>query len=109
MPRSLVPFVPCRPDVGDGSVPTLGGCTSPLALPQRLNDPAPLLATSQMLRIRRCTFRRVTRVGNGSKAAYDVSCLYPSRLDALSLGELELGLEICDQCTARGVFRPDED
>jgi hypothetical protein len=40
---------------------------------------------------------------------YDVACLYPSREDAIPLGDLASARPICDACAATGIFRPDED
>ncbi len=60
-------------------------------------------------RIRRCTFRRLSRVPVGSGPAYEVTCLYPDRRLPLPIGDLESSLVICDACTASHIFRPDED
>ncbi len=60
-------------------------------------------------RIRRCTFRRLSRIPFGSAPAYEVTCLYPDRRLPLPIGDLESSLFICDACTASHIFRPDED
>jgi hypothetical protein len=40
---------------------------------------------------------------------YDVQCLFPARDLLIPLGDLESARPICNACTARPVFRPDED
>jgi hypothetical protein len=79
-----------------------------MALPQRLADPEPLIA-AQVARIRRCTFRRLSRVEVSGQAGYEVSCLYPDRRLPLPLGDAETSLTICLACRADHIFRPDED
>lgn len=59
--------------------------------------------------LRRCTFRRLTRVQAGSLPLYEVECLYPSRQVAIPLGDLDTARPVCNACQATGVFRPDED
>ncbi len=59
--------------------------------------------------LRRCTFRQVSTVQRRPVALYDVTCLFPDRASGLPLGSLETARPICDSCTARGIFRPDED
>jgi hypothetical protein len=80
-----------------------------MALPQLVELPQPIVAPVEALRIRRCTFRRLRRVGLGAQAGYEVSCLYPDRREPLQLGDFEASRAICGSCTATGVFRPDED
>jgi hypothetical protein len=67
---------------------------------------------SDGVRLRRCTFRRVTAVEPERGRAlpiYEVACLYPDREQALPLGDLDSARAICDACAATGIFRPDED
>ena len=59
--------------------------------------------------LRRCWFRRLTRVEAGSASVYDVECLYPSRQVSVPLGDLETARPVCNACQAAGVFRPDEE
>ncbi len=80
-----------------------------MALPQRVPDFEPIAATVSAPRIRRCTFRRLSRISAGSEASFEASCLYPDRRVPLPLGDLESSAEICAACTASHVFRPDED
>ncbi len=80
-----------------------------MALPQRVTDSSPLAATLVTSRIRRCTFRRLSRVAADPESGYEVSCLYPDRRVPLPLGAMESSLEICGPCAASHIFRPDED
>jgi hypothetical protein len=62
-------------------------------------------------RLRRCTFRRLDRVGptqRGGEAAYAVMCLYASAADPEALGDLASAALACRACTNTGIFRPDE-
>jgi hypothetical protein len=80
-----------------------------MALPQRVSEPDPTVAPLDAQRIRRCTFRRLSRIAADSGRSYEVSCLYPDRRMPLPIGDLETSLEICGACTAGHIFRPDED
>jgi len=80
-----------------------------MAMLQPVTDLSPLAATSAAARIRRCTFRRLSRVAASPESGYEVSCLYPDRRVPLPLGGMESSLEICQACTASHIFRPDED
>jgi hypothetical protein len=80
-----------------------------MALLQPVNDLPLLAAASAAPRIRRCTFRRLSRVASSPEAGYEVSCLYPDRRVPLPLGGMESSLEICGPCVASHIFRPDED
>ena len=60
-------------------------------------------------RMRRCTFRRLSRVEVAGQPIYEVSCLYPDRQLPLPLGDLEMSASICTDCAANHIFRPDED
>ncbi len=85
-----------------------------MALPQRVLEPEPAAAPREAPRVRRCTFRRLSRLDLGSldptaPPVYEVSCLYPDRRLPLPLGDLESSAGICAACTADHVFRPDED
>lgn len=61
------------------------------------------------IRIRRCTFRRLTAVDVRGELVYDVECLYPERTLAIPLGDLEIATPVCNDCGAAHIFRPDED
>ena len=81
-----------------------------MALIERVIAPhvAPEMARGAPLR--RCTFRRVSQVAAGrGLPIYDVACMYPTRESPIPLGNLETARSVCDSCTARGIFRPDED
>jgi hypothetical protein len=80
-----------------------------MALPEGITELAPAIAPLHAQRIRRCTFRRVSRISAGAGPAYEVSCLYPDRRMPLPIGDMETSLEICAVCTAGHIFRPDED
>lgn len=80
-----------------------------MAMPQRVTEIEPTAAQEEAPRIRRCTFRRLSRIAAGRSAGYEVSCLYPDRRVPLPLGSIETSLEICAACTASRIFRPDED
>jgi hypothetical protein len=80
-----------------------------MALPQRISEPEPIVSAMQAPWIRRCTYRRLSRVDAGADSAYEVSCLYPDRRVPLPLGDLAISNEICAACTADHIFRPDED
>jgi hypothetical protein len=58
--------------------------------------------------LRRCWFRRMSRVDAAGLAVYDVQCLFPNR-QAVPLGDLETARAVCESCQAPGIFRPDED
>lgn len=78
------------------AIPELEEIRRPLALPVAL-------------RMRRCTYRRLSRVSSGAESTYEVSCLYPDRRLPLPLGDMTSGLPICAECAAGHIFRPDED
>ena len=59
--------------------------------------------------LRRCWFRRLTRVDAGPVELYDVECLYPTRQVSIPLGDLETARPVCNACQAAGIFRPDEE
>jgi hypothetical protein len=80
-----------------------------MALPQRVDEFQPIAAPFEVLRIRRCTYRRLNRIKDGRQSGYDVSCLYPDGRLPRPLGDLEASGEICATCTASHIFRPDED
>jgi hypothetical protein len=81
-----------------------------MALIERVIAPQAPVGTAPTVPIRRCTFRRVTAVPRArALPIYDVACLYPKRESPVPLGDLETARSICDSCTARGIFRPDED
>ncbi len=80
-----------------------------MALLQPVNDLPLPAAASATTRIRRCTFRRLSRVAAGPESGYEVSCLYPDRRVPLPLGDMESSLDVCGPCLASHIFRPDED
>ncbi len=80
-----------------------------MALPEQITEFEPTAAPSPAPRLRRCTFRRLSRIGMGAYSEYEVSCLYPNRRVPLPLGDLQASAEICAVCTASHIFRPDED
>ena len=75
-----------------------------MALPEPLTD----TLAADRAHLRRCWFRRMTRVEAGGLAVYDVQCLFPNR-QAVPLGDLDIARAVCSRCQAAGVFRPDED
>jgi hypothetical protein len=83
-----------------------------MALPAQIEGFEPLLEpvpqAQAAARIRRCTFRRLSRVSTGSDMTYAVSCLYPDRRLPLPLGDMDSSLSICEACSASHIFRPDE-
>jgi hypothetical protein len=60
-------------------------------------------------RIKRCTFRRLISLERSYERLYEVECLFPDRRLPIPLGDLDSATPICNSCTARGVFRADED
>ena len=74
--------------------------------------PAPEVITPAG-RLRRCTFRRVDPVsplpGRADVPTYEVMCLFGDREVSMALGDVEAARQVCDTCTAAGIFRPDED
>lgn len=80
-----------------------------MALPQHITELDPVAVPRVAPRIRRCTFRRMSRLEFAGRASYEVSCLYPDRRLPLPLGDLESSAEVCGRCQADHVFRPDED
>jgi len=79
-----------------------------MALPQRITDSEPVTVAPTAARIRRCTFRRLSRADLAGGPGYEVSCLYPDRRLPLPLGDLESCVAVCESCMADHVFRPDE-
>ena len=80
-----------------------------MALPQRAIEIEPAALPIETPRVRRCTFRSLSRLLVGGRTVYEASCLYPDRRLPLPLGPLESSAEICASCTADHIFRPDED
>ena len=80
-----------------------------MALPERVPEFEPMAAPMLSPRMRRCTYRRLSRVSTGPETSYEASCLYPDRRVPMPLGDIESSAEICAACTASHVFRPDED
>jgi hypothetical protein len=84
-----------------------------MALPAHIASFEPIVGLSTRSEaaphVRRCTFRRLSRVATGIETTYAVSCLYPDRRLPLPLGDTESSLQICEACSAGHLFRPDED
>ena len=59
-------------------------------------------------RIRRCSVRHVSIVP-GDPATVEVACLLGGPDYALPLGSMDEARPICNACTARSVWREDED
>jgi hypothetical protein len=57
-------------------------------------------------RIRRCSVRHVSILTGGT---IEVDCLLGGRDHPLPLGTMDDAREICNACTARKVWREDED
>jgi hypothetical protein len=75
-----------------------------------LSEPATdALPSSTTAHLRRCWYRRLTRVEAGGTTVYDVECMLPRELGTVPLGDLETARRVCNTCAAGGVFRPDED
>jgi hypothetical protein len=60
-------------------------------------------------RIRRCTVRHVAIVPGDREPTVQVDCLLGGRDHPLPLGTMEDARLICNACTARSVWREDED
>jgi hypothetical protein len=60
-------------------------------------------------RIRRCTVRHVSIVPGPDGAGVQVDCLLGGRDHPLPLGTMDEARLICNACTARAVWREDED
>lgn len=65
-------------------------------------------ATPRLGRIRRCSVRHVAIVP-GNPPAVQVDCLLGGRDHPLPLGTMDDARPICNACTARSVWREDED
>ncbi len=59
-------------------------------------------------RIRRCSVRHVSIVP-GDPATVEVACLLGGSEHALPLGSMDDARPICNACTAKSVWREDED
>jgi hypothetical protein len=83
-----------------------------MALPQTLPPPAPEAYRLAEPRIRRCVFRRVVTVGELRQSrdpVYEVHCLLPRLRVPVTIGDFGMATGVCNECTAEGTFRPDED
>jgi hypothetical protein len=60
-------------------------------------------------RIRRCTVRHVSILPGGDGPRVQVDCLLGGREYPLPLGTMDEARLICNACTARSVWREDED
>ena len=59
-------------------------------------------------RIRRCSVRLVS-ILPGDPASVHADCLLGGRDNALPLGTMDEARPVCNACTARSVWREDED
>jgi hypothetical protein len=59
-------------------------------------------------RIRRCSVRHVSIVP-GSRPSVQVDCLLGGRDHPLPLGTMDEARPVCNACTAKSVWREDED
>jgi hypothetical protein len=64
--------------------------------------------TASQGRIRRCSVRHVAIVP-GSPPSVRVDCLLGGRDHPLPLGTMDEARPVCNACTARSVWREDED
>ncbi|MEO8247435.1 MAG: hypothetical protein ABI622_09995 [Chloroflexota bacterium] len=60
-------------------------------------------------RIRRCSVRSVAIVANAAEPTVSVTCLLGGAEYPLPLGTMDEARPICNACTARSVWRADED
>ena len=79
-----------------------------MALPQTIATPTPKAYRLAAMRIRRCAHRRLVRASDAA-GDYEVHCLHPALGVALPIGDLATATDVCNTCTAEGIFRPDED
>jgi hypothetical protein len=99
-----------NPSRSDGPTdPQIEAPSTDMALPLPVIPPQPDAYHLAPHRIKRCTFRRLIDVEEGSDRVYDVECLFPDRKVPIPLGDLESAMPICNTCTAPHIFRPDED
>jgi len=75
---------------------------NPISEPQRRR---PIARTGQ---IRRCAVRHISILAT-MPATVQVDCLLGGREHPLPLGTLDEARPICNACTARSVWREDED
>jgi hypothetical protein len=72
-------------------------------------EPAERATIRRTGRIRRCWVRHVSLVPGPRGPIVQVDCLLAGRERPLPLGTLDEAREICNACTARQVWRADED
>ncbi len=60
-------------------------------------------------RIRRCAVRHVAIVAGAELPTVEVTCLLGGARHPLPLGSMDDARPICNACTARSVWRADED
>ena len=60
-------------------------------------------------RIRRCSVRHVSIVAHAATPTVEVTCLLGGPDAPLPLGTMDEARPICNACTARSVWRADED
>jgi len=81
--------------------------------PVSLGDAPAAEVVTPVGRLRRCTFRRVDQVaalsGRPAVANYEITCLYGDSETLMALGDVDAAGQVCEVCTASGIFRPDED
>jgi hypothetical protein len=79
-----------------------------MALPQPIATTTPEAYRLAAARIRRCAHRRLV-CASEAKGDYEVHCLHPALGVALPIGDMTAATDVCNTCTAEGIFRPDED
>jgi hypothetical protein len=80
-----------------------------MALPQPTTELEVVAVARPAPRLRRCNYRRLSRIEIGGDYCYEVSCLYPDRRLPLPLGTMDQSSMVCAVCMADHIFRPDED
>lgn len=72
-------------------------------------EPAERATIPRVGRIRRCCVRHVSHVPGTNGRVVQVDCLLGGRDRPLPLGTMDEAREICNACTARQIWRADED
>jgi hypothetical protein len=96
------------------------GTNAPLSLPQSAAQAHPVMAVERSDapqrtpipragQIRRCSVRHVAIVQVPGGRDVQVSCLLGGPEHPLPLGRFEEARPICNACTAKGIWRADED
>lgn len=72
-------------------------------------EPQERASTPRTGRIRRCSVRHVSILAGHDGSMVQVDCLLAGRDRPLPLGTMDEARDICNACTARQVWRDDED